>query len=151
MTRYDRDDASDGQGGRHPLAGVPQEVLDASVLALTFAGEQRGNAVAGFESSMVYEADDLEPVAHSVLLSALDAWKRLGGLGEWAADGRTMPSQDENRTGSSLVELPDGEELVAVPPGEECTGDYDCAASVHVHGCFADVDGASCDDPGEHL
>ncbi|WP_431231512.1 hypothetical protein ACQ856_18290 [Mycolicibacterium psychrotolerans] len=31
----------------------------------------------------------------------------------------------------------------------ECTGDEDCAAPLHVHGCYADIDGP-CNDPTEH-
>ena len=30
MTRYDEPPASDGKGGPHPLAGVPQHILDAA-------------------------------------------------------------------------------------------------------------------------
>lgn len=33
-TRYDHPEASDGRGGPHPLAGVPQSVLDAATAAL---------------------------------------------------------------------------------------------------------------------
>lgn len=31
-----------------------------------------------------------------------------------------------------------------------CTGKRHCRAQVHIHGCFADVDGAVCRDPHEH-
>ena len=31
-----------------------------------------------------------------------------------------------------------------------CDGSGRCSASRHVHGCFADVDGSTCDDPGDH-
>lgn len=31
-----------------------------------------------------------------------------------------------------------------------CTGAYDCPVTRHVHGCFADLDGSRCDDPGDH-
>lgn len=34
---------------------------------------------------------------------------------------------------------------------DECTGAANCAARVHVHGCFADVNGARCDDPEDHV
>lgn len=36
----------------------------------------------------------------------------------------------------------------AATPGDECNGGSDCAAAVHIHGCFADY--GSCDTPGEH-
>ena len=32
----------------------------------------------------------------------------------------------------------------------ECCGDGHCDAPIHVHGCYADDDGARCDDPAEH-
>lgn len=59
MTRYDAPPASDGAGGPHPLANVPQAALDAAVAAL---------------ATGLVELDDdhmIEPVAHAVLASAL--------------------------------------------------------------------------------
>ena len=65
-TRYDEPVASDGRGGPHPLAGIPQDVLDAATGELRAAGPvDRG--------CLVIEADDIEPVAHAVLLAALVA------------------------------------------------------------------------------
>jgi hypothetical protein len=31
-----------------------------------------------------------------------------------------------------------------------CTGASDCSVALHIHGCFADLDGTACDDPGDH-
>lgn len=33
----------------------------------------------------------------------------------------------------------------------KCDGSTSCSVPMHVHGCFADVDGASCDDPTDHV
>lgn len=33
---------------------------------------------------------------------------------------------------------------------DECTGARNCASRLHVHGCFADLDGTRCDDPEDH-
>jgi hypothetical protein len=149
VTRYDRDDASDGQGGRHPLAGVPQEVLDAAVTMLTLGLEPAGSEEG--PEMLVVDADDVEPVAHSVLLLALDTWLKLvdrAPLEDWARQARAMPSQDGNRSG-----LPGPDETgVEAAEAERCTctGAADCRAGLHVHGCWADEDGFSCDEPGEH-
>lgn len=32
----------------------------------------------------------------------------------------------------------------------DCDGSSECIATVHVHGCFADRDGARCNDPDDH-
>jgi len=64
MTIYDDPPASDGKGGSHPLAGIPQEVLDAAVEALTNARDFGGIDV---------DDDDLQPIAHSVLISVVKA------------------------------------------------------------------------------
>lgn len=38
---------------------------------------------------------------------------------------------------------------VMEPPfGNVCVGDFDCSASTHIHGCFADY--GDCDSPNEH-
>ncbi len=37
------------------------------------------------------------------------------------------------------------------PEATRCTGDFDCPTATHTHGCYADQDGASCDDPGDHV
>lgn len=34
-------------------------------------------------------------------------------------------------------------------PGD-CEGHDACSSNLHVHGCFADLDGSACDDPKEH-
>lgn len=33
---------------------------------------------------------------------------------------------------------------------EKCEGSSLCTAPQHVHGCYADLDGSACDDPGDH-
>lgn len=65
MTIYDEPPASDGKGGLHPLAGVPQEALDA-------AFEELRNALPLYDQDEgKYEPDDVEAIAHAVLSAAL--------------------------------------------------------------------------------
>lgn len=33
----------------------------------------------------------------------------------------------------------------------ECSGSGDCPAYYHEHGCFADLDGSTCNDPADHM
>lgn len=33
---------------------------------------------------------------------------------------------------------------------EKCEGSSACIAPLHVHGCYADLDGSACDDPTDH-
>jgi hypothetical protein len=63
MTYYDEPPASDGKGGPHPLAHVPQEALDAATNEL-----KSSLALHGVESM---DEDEIESAAHSVLLVAL--------------------------------------------------------------------------------
>ncbi len=65
MTIYDVAPASDGRGGPHPLAGVPQAALDAAVKALAEAEnfDRRGD--------VLIAEGDVEPVAHAILAAAL--------------------------------------------------------------------------------
>ena len=69
MTYYDQPPASDGHGGPHPLAGVPQEALDAAEDALLAA------LVPAPHNTRVSEIDDedVRPVAHAVLMAGLEA------------------------------------------------------------------------------
>lgn len=32
----------------------------------------------------------------------------------------------------------------------DCDGSGDCFSTLHIHGCYADRDGARCDDPSDH-
>ena len=67
-TRYDHPDASDGHGGPHPLAGVPQSALDAATDSLTVALNY-------------LDADDpdaVRSVAEAVLMSGLVALRQAG-------------------------------------------------------------------------
>lgn len=70
MTRYDEPLASDGRGGPHPLAGVPQVALDAATKTLE-------DAVSDFQG-IVWALDcrpdgDVRPVAEAVLAAGLAA------------------------------------------------------------------------------
>lgn len=40
------------------------------------------------------------------------------------------------------------EQVEGVQPG--CTGDYECPAPAHLHGCFTDTEG-HCSEPGDHI
>lgn len=80
VTRYDGPEASDGRGGPHPLAGVPQEALDAAMKALTEATmviQYAHNESIPDETDpmIVLDSDDIESVAHAVLASGLAAIK----------------------------------------------------------------------------
>src|SRR5689334_22083641 len=55
-TRYDTWPSSDGMGGPHPLAGVPQSALDAVVRALDDA------CYAHVSGLRAFEREDLEPI-----------------------------------------------------------------------------------------
>lgn len=50
---------------------------------------------------------------------------------------------------AAWVDAIDGRASEAWMPGE-CEGHHECPAGLHVHGCYADVDGARCDDPADH-
>ena len=65
-TRYDEPTASDGYGGPHPLAGIPQEVLDAARRVLNEAKEL-GDLDEGRQ--------DTDPIADSVVMALLP-WLR---------------------------------------------------------------------------
>lgn len=69
MTRYDAPSASDGHGGLHPLAGVPQAALDAAEQALWDAGP-RDNVY------IHIDRDEVGLVAHAVLIAAIQAGLR---------------------------------------------------------------------------
>lgn len=75
MTRYDGPPASDGKGGPHPLAGVPQEALDAATEALNEGIVKDDTYYAYLDNTPDY----IESVAHSVLLSALVAMRGRQG------------------------------------------------------------------------
>lgn len=66
-TQYETPTASDGEGGPHPLAGVPQEVLDAAYKELDEAYS--------YGMFAKPDDDDIESVAHAVLLAAIQAAK----------------------------------------------------------------------------
>lgn len=78
MTRYDTPSASDGRGGSHPLAGVPQSALDAAEAALWDAGP-RDNVYLHIDQSEVRE------VAHAILIAASEQVRtmRVGVLAEY--------------------------------------------------------------------
>jgi hypothetical protein len=59
MTRYDEPEASDGHGGPHPLAGVPQSALDAATDAFMAA------------DVWVVDPDHARPIAEAVLMAGL--------------------------------------------------------------------------------
>ena len=67
MTRYDEPSASDGKGGPHPLAGVPQEALDACVEELKSVGYTN----ASHQLVLAIDDDEIEAVAHAILLAGL--------------------------------------------------------------------------------
>lgn len=69
MTRYDEPPASDGHGGPHPLAGVPQAALDAAATALTEALTSDSAS-----SYCLLDPAEVPAVAEAVLASALAAW-----------------------------------------------------------------------------
>lgn len=63
-TVYDLPPSSDGRGGPHPLAGIPQEALDAATEELKNSANLHG-----FEDYL--DSDDIESIAHSILLVAV--------------------------------------------------------------------------------
>lgn len=67
-THYDAPDASDGHGGPHPLAGVPDEALQAAQRAL-----RDGLTFDSRTGFYVMEPDDVEPVADAIVAAALVA------------------------------------------------------------------------------
>lgn len=75
MTGYDEPPASDGHGGPHPLAGVPQAALDAATEALLAATTEVRRSPDDDAERVCY-AEDVEPIAHAVLLAALEAIKQ---------------------------------------------------------------------------
>lgn len=77
MTRYDEAPASDGRGGPHPLAGVPQRALDAAVTALRDA-----NVATRDPHYLVIDSTDVEAAAHAVLAAALEAQRWPPKVGE---------------------------------------------------------------------
>jgi hypothetical protein len=78
MTRYDEPEASNGKGGPHGLAGVPQSALDAATKALegaTYDLTYKPSSSSS-ETDTVRALDtEVESVAHAVLLAALEAIK----------------------------------------------------------------------------
>lgn len=74
QTRYDESAASDGHGGPHPLAGVPQEALDAVTKALTEATTLMD--IGDYGEVRVLDSDDVEAVAHAILATGLAAMRR---------------------------------------------------------------------------
>ena len=62
MTQYDGPGATDGHGGPHRLAGIPQDVLDAATSELAACLDFYGIAA---------DEDTTEEIAHSILLSAV--------------------------------------------------------------------------------
>jgi hypothetical protein len=66
MTRYDDAEMHPSTGmTKHPLAGVPQEALDAATAAL--------REVMDYEQVLRSDSDLIEPIAHSVLQAGLTA------------------------------------------------------------------------------
>jgi hypothetical protein len=97
----------------HPLRDVPQEVLDAAVRALD--EYERGHGASG--GSLTIEADDIEPVAHAVLISVLDAlpgpdwepgrwWRVITSDGSlWAETSSESEARAAVRPGDTLQQL----------------------------------------------
>lgn len=83
MTIYDEPSATDGHGGPHPLAGVPQEALDAARKALEEACSEyelpNGSIHAEPITLDVLDAD-FDEIAHSVLMSGLVAMRAKGAV-----------------------------------------------------------------------
>lgn len=85
MTRYDGVIVHpDAGGGLHPLAGVPQEALDAAVGAFEAALTDRRttntfNPLYDYEFGI--DLDEIEPAAHAVLLAAIVAVEKLKTAG----------------------------------------------------------------------
>lgn len=69
-TRYDNIKMNPITGlEKHPLAGVPQEILDAATKALEEA------VCHTYDGFLALDTDDVEAVAHSVLAAVLEAMK----------------------------------------------------------------------------
>lgn len=96
-TRYDVPPASDGRGGPHPLAGVPQKALDAATAEL-----RRSDAYAGIDS------DDFEPVAHAVLMAGLNAMTDV-------TDGRGLTREELDQL--PWIDVSDTDTLYVHPNG----------------------------------
>lgn len=67
MTVYDDYPSSDGYGGPHPLAGVPQAILDAVTLELENCFWDFGVEPGGRQM----DRESLESIAHSILQTAI--------------------------------------------------------------------------------
>lgn len=68
MTCYDEPPASDGRGGPHPLAGVPQSALDAATNELKSSLALHG--LDNTDEVDTLDEDDIESMAHGILLAA---------------------------------------------------------------------------------
>lgn len=83
-------------------------------------------------------------------LDVVQVWAR--GEEGWSSNGTPYILLD--RIPADLIPLPtravmhvcDGEST----PAGTCCGNDDCESRVHVHGCYADIDGLACDDAGAH-
>lgn len=68
-----------------------------------------------------------------------------------------MPSYDHKATAERAqpaecvpCEVCGGDQRFGWHLHARCSGASDCSAGKHIHGCFADRDGANCDDPEDH-
>lgn len=50
---------------------------------------------------------------------------------------------------NELLSLVEASSLPSAEP-VPCDGSGHCPAPLHVHGCYADLDGSTCDDPSDH-
>lgn len=82
-TRYDDPDkASDGRGGPHTLAGVPQEALDAALAALkgmVTTLKVGDDILSVLDVQQDGTDDDLRAIAEAILAEALEASKAATG------------------------------------------------------------------------
>lgn len=87
------------------------------------------------------------------LRAALEAAERRAN--EWKAHWRIARMEDVDHDEQCIeIGIATGDmhraAARAAVEAEKCMGAGDCAVSVHVHGCYADVPPAKCDDASEH-